>query len=79
MEEEKKNYDVVIVGAGPAGLTAAIYSARREMKTIIIAKSLGGQALILMKYQLLVKLKTVSLLKPIKMNILRRPWCLLSV
>ena len=44
MEEEKKNYDVVIVGAGPAGLTAAIYSARREMKTIIIAKSLGGQA-----------------------------------
>lgn len=37
-------YDVIIVGAGPAGLTAAIYSARRQMKTLIVAKSLGGQA-----------------------------------
>jgi len=37
-------YDVIIVGAGPAGLTSAVYSARRQMKSLVIAKSLGGQA-----------------------------------
>jgi len=36
-------YDTLIIGAGPAGFTAAIYAARREMKTIIIAKEPGGQ------------------------------------
>ncbi len=36
-------YDVVIVGSGPAGLTAAIFSTRREMKTLIVGKELGGQ------------------------------------
>ncbi|WP_350344184.1 thioredoxin-disulfide reductase [Proteinivorax tanatarense] len=38
-------YDVIIVGAGPAGLTAAIYTARAELKTMLIEKSApGGQA-----------------------------------
>ena len=37
-------YDVIIVGAGPAGLTAAIYAGRRELKTLVISKDLGGQA-----------------------------------
>lgn len=36
-------YDVIIIGTGPAGMTAAIYSVRREMKTLIIGKELGGQ------------------------------------
>lgn len=36
-------YDVVIVGGGPAGLTTAIYTTRRTLKTVIIAKDLGGQ------------------------------------
>ena len=37
-------YDILIVGAGPAGLTAAIY-ARRASKSVLIleAKSYGGQ------------------------------------
>jgi len=37
-------YDVVIVGAGAAGLTAAIYTARRALKTLIVSKDVGGQA-----------------------------------
>jgi thioredoxin reductase (NADPH) len=38
-------YDVIIVGAGPAGLTAGIYAARGGLKTIIIESAMpGGQA-----------------------------------
>ncbi|MBI4177669.1 MAG: FAD-dependent oxidoreductase [Candidatus Aenigmarchaeota archaeon] len=40
---EEKNYDVVIVGAGAAGMTAAIYAARRNLKTVILTKDVGGQ------------------------------------
>lgn len=36
-------YDVVIIGAGPAGLTAAIYTSRRAMKTLVVTKDIGGQ------------------------------------
>jgi len=42
-EEENKIYDVIIVGGGPAGLTAAIYTSRRAMKTLVISKDVGGQ------------------------------------
>lgn len=34
---------MVIVGAGPAGLTAAIYTTRRALKTLVISKDIGGQ------------------------------------
>jgi len=36
-------YDLIIIGSGPAGMTAGIYAVRREMKTLIIGKELGGQ------------------------------------
>ena len=36
-------YDVVIVGIGPAGLTAGIYAARRNLKVLVVGESLGGQ------------------------------------
>ena len=38
-------YDVAIIGAGPAGLCAALYLARRKLKTIIISKEIGGQTI----------------------------------
>jgi len=36
-------YDLIIIGSGPAGMTSGIFAARREMKTLIIGKELGGQ------------------------------------
>ncbi len=41
-----KHYDVVIVGGGPAGLTAAIYSARSNLKTIVLEKGTPGGELL---------------------------------
>ncbi len=38
-------YDVLIVGAGPAGLTAGVYCSRKMVKTVIISENIGGQAL----------------------------------
>ncbi len=36
-------YDTIIIGSGPAGMTAGIYAARREMKALILGKEPGGQ------------------------------------
>lgn len=36
-------YDLIIIGSGPAGMTAGIFAVRREMKTLIIGKEVGGQ------------------------------------
>jgi alkyl hydroperoxide reductase subunit F len=44
-EEGGEIYDVLIVGAGPAGLTAGVYCARKLLKTIIISENIGGQAI----------------------------------
>ena len=38
-------FDVLIVGAGPAGLTAGVYCARKMLNTMIISENIGGQAL----------------------------------
>ncbi len=38
-------YDVAILGAGPAGITAAVYCARKQLKIVLLTENIGGQAL----------------------------------
>ncbi|MEN2975076.1 MAG: FAD-dependent oxidoreductase [Candidatus Caldarchaeales archaeon] len=37
------DYDVIVVGAGVAGLSAALYTSRQKLRTLIITKDVGGQ------------------------------------
>jgi alkyl hydroperoxide reductase subunit F len=40
----RTSYDLIIVGGGPAGLTAAVYAATMKIDAFLIARDLGGQA-----------------------------------
>lgn len=42
MEKRIENYDVVVIGGGAAGMTAALYAGRARLKTLLIEKSLIG-------------------------------------
>jgi len=39
----KNIYDLIIIGAGPAGMTAAIYAARQKINFLILGRTIGGQ------------------------------------
>ena len=39
-------YDLIIIGAGPAGTAAGVYAARKKLKTLIIAEEFGGQSVV---------------------------------
>lgn len=42
-EQDLGKYDVLIIGGGPAGVSAAIYSARKGLRTALLAERIGGQ------------------------------------
>lgn len=37
-------YDLIIIGGAPAGVAAAVYAARKQLKTLVIAEEIGGQS-----------------------------------
>ena len=46
MNESSNQYDIIIIGGGPAGLTAGIYTARARLKSLLIERgAIGGQIL----------------------------------
>jgi len=44
--QKTKSYDIIIVGGGAAGLTAAIYTRRKLLSTLIVSLDIGGQNLL---------------------------------
>ena len=36
-------YDLIIIGCGPAGMTAAVYAARKKLTVLIVTEDFGGQ------------------------------------
>lgn len=46
MELNQKESDVIIIGGASAGLSAALYASRQGLKTLVITKDIGGQALL---------------------------------
>ncbi|MEO0076290.1 MAG: FAD-dependent oxidoreductase, partial [candidate division WOR-3 bacterium] len=43
--EPGKIYDIIIIGGGPAGMTAAVYAARKHLAILLISLDFGGQVL----------------------------------
>lgn len=43
VEHVRKTFDLIVVGAGPAGTSAAIYSARKGLNVALVAERVGGQ------------------------------------
>jgi len=41
----RTSYDLIIIGGGPAGMTAAVYAATLKMEAFLVTKDLGGQAI----------------------------------
>lgn len=39
-------FDLIIIGGGPAGTAAAVYAARKQLKTLLIVKEWGGQSIV---------------------------------
>lgn len=44
-KQPRRYYDLIIIGGGPSGLTAAVYAAILKMDAFLITKDLGGQAI----------------------------------
>ncbi|MDP2750355.1 MAG: FAD-dependent oxidoreductase [Nanoarchaeota archaeon] len=68
----EETYDVVIIGAGAAGMTAAIYAIRYKLKTLLIASEIGGtinEAHIVENWPGIVKVSGLDLMMQMKAHV----------
>ena len=63
---KKEDFDVLIVGGGPAGASSAIYAARKGIKTGIVAERFGGQVMDTLGIENFVSVKATEGLKLVK-------------
>lgn len=54
------NYELIIIGGGPGGVSAGIYAERKKIKTLLIAESFGGQSVISGEIQNWIGTKSIS-------------------
>ncbi len=53
-------FDLIIIGGGPAGVSAGVYAARKRLKTVLIAESIGGQSFDSIEIQNWIGTKAIS-------------------
>ncbi len=69
MAEENNIYDLIIIGGGPAGITAGIYAARAQLKVVLVTKDFLGElsnAFVLENYPGFEKIQGTELLLKLK-------------
>jgi len=59
-KENKKIYELIILGAGPAGTAAGVYAARKKIDTLIITEGFGGQATVAATIENIVGFEQIS-------------------
>ncbi len=66
-------YDLIIIGGGPAGITAGIYAARQKLNTLLITKDFGGQitrkAVMIENYPGFEKISGLELIKKLEKHL----------
>ncbi len=53
-------YDLIIIGAGPAGISAGVYASRKQLKTLLVTKEWGGQSIVSPDIQNWIGTKNIS-------------------
>lgn len=53
-------YDLIIIGGGPAGVSAGIYAARKKLDFLLITESFGGQSVVASEIQNWIGIKSIS-------------------
>src|SRR3990167_6899947 len=53
-------YDLAILGGGPAGIAAGVYAARKQLKTVFITETIGGQSMDSVEIQNWIGTKAIS-------------------
>ncbi len=56
----KTMYELIIIGGGPGGVAAGIYSARKKIKTLLVTNGFGGQSLVSAEIQNWIGTKSIS-------------------